>query len=238
MRIMSELEQHGGNSPFSQPVAGDVADAAPSRPAGLDDAFWDEANGLKVDELIRAHGELATFKSDYDARAAEVPDSADAYQVQLPDGLEADSADPMWLASKEFAKTHGLDQDGYDALIAMYVQIETNKAAVVDKAQELLAASLGSNGASRIADLGNFFVSTFGQSVGDQLKATLFSPDIVVAMERLKAGFTSQAQAAPGNTAQPARPQPRTDGRPENWDRMTARDQRTWQLEQSMRRHA
>jgi hypothetical protein len=227
-------EQHT-NSPFAQPVAADAADAAPERPDGLPDQFWDERTGIKTDELIKAHGELSSYKADADARAAEVPDSADKYEVRLPAEWEAND-DAMWQSSKAFAKQHNLTQAGYEELVSMYLEIETNKSKAVEAAQQQLESAIG--GRSRIDALDMWFRSVLGDDVGSQMAQTLWSPTIISAFEKLKAGYGQAAQAAPGNTAQPARPQPRTDGKPASWDQMSPRDQRTWQIEQSMRRHA
>jgi hypothetical protein len=125
-------------------------------------------------------------------------------------------------------------------MIELYTQLENSRAEKVDQALGQLEKALGANGQARLADLGNWFVKEFGQDMGEQLRSTLWNPSIVQAFEKLRSGYGVQAQAAPAAAAQqPSRVQPRrTDGKPDDWDSWDARSQRTWQIEQSMRRHA
>jgi hypothetical protein len=225
---MSEITS---NSPFAAPVpadAGMAPDAAPQRPDGLLDRFWSEKDGVKLGDLVRDHAELSSFKDTADARAALVPEE---YAVELPQGYEADGADPMWETSKAFAKQHGLSQQSYNELVGMYVELEQGKAAQVEKAQNALADALG--GRSRLDVLEGWFASTFDSATAAQLKATLWSPSIVGAFEALRemAGGTQNGSTQqPGRM--PAQPQARADASPQ----LSARDQRTLDIMRSMQR--
>jgi hypothetical protein len=238
---MADLEQHS-NSPFSQP-AGDMADAAADatlqRPDLLPDRYWDERSGIKVDDLLKSSNELSAFKDEADERAASIPDEYEIALPQdykLPEGYEIDPANPAWKAGAEYAKANGLTQDQYSDLVKLHLDLEVQKSEVVSAAHWLLETAVGGRG--RIDALEGWFKSVLGEEVGAQMSQTLWSPTIIAAFEKLKAGC-GQA-AAPSNPAlqQRARPQARTDGKPADWDKWDARTQRTWQIEQSMRRHA
>jgi hypothetical protein len=50
-----------------------VIDDKPQMPAGLDASFWDgEKGAVKTEDLIKSHGDLSKFKTEYDATFRKV----------------------------------------------------------------------------------------------------------------------------------------------------------------------
>jgi hypothetical protein len=186
-------------------------------------------------------GELDAFKKGIDAKAAAIPESADKYAVELPkdfklpDGWSIKTDDPLWKTGREFAKANGLTQEQFSGLARIYVE---GQIAEKTKSDGALKAELDAfdkalpNASARRAALDGWFTSTFGAKIGDQLAASLFTPDIVAAWEQVRRDLTKGATNS--SPAAAGRVEGRTDGRPEGWERMSAVDRRTWNLTQQM----
>ncbi|SDQ99571.1 hypothetical protein SAMN05519103_00345 [Rhizobiales bacterium GAS113] len=223
-------------SPSTPPPPTPSADAAPKRPDGLADQYWDDKAGVKVDAVL---ADLGKFQTDAAARAALVPESPDKYTValpadfKLPDGWQVNADDPAWKAGREFAHKAGLSQDQFAGLARIYVEnqiasAERDNAAIADmvKARD---TALGANGPARVDAVNNWFKAAFDQKVADQLSKTLFTPDIVSAFEKIQLALTNQGTQA---FRQDGRTQGRSDGKPEGWESWSAIDRRTWDLQQ------
>lgn len=199
---------------------------------------------MKFDALGKTFGDLAKFKADTETaaaeRAAQIPAEAKDYgfelpkDFKLPDGAGIDEASPLWAFFQDVAKGLGLTRSEYADVASKYLTVEAAQkkafADGVNSEREGLFKALGENGPARIDAVGNQMEAMYGKKVADQLRQTLFTPDIVKAWElNFKAlsdqGVTSFNGAGRGDSG-------RTDGKPEGWDSMSALDKRTWQLGQ------
>lgn len=201
------------------------------------DAFWDPKVGVKLEDLVKSQAELSAFKAEADKRAGLVPESADKYEAvlpkdfNLPDGWVINPEKPLWKAGREFAKANGLTQEQFSGLAKLYVEGQIAEKAQSDGELAAMVAArdkaLGANGPSRVEALNNWFGANFDEKVAKQLSQTLFTPDIVSAFERIQLAMTTQGIV---NLSDGGRAQGRNDGRPENWETMSAVDRRTWDL--------
>lgn len=229
--------------PAAESPSSPTPDAQP-RPEWVPAEAWDDKAGLKLDALGKSFADLAKFRADTEAaaaeRAANVPADAKEYGFQvpedlkLPDGFGVDETSGLWGALQESAKEIGLTKDQYTGVAGKFLQAmagEQQKMQEAYKAEQTkLFEQLGENGGARIDQVKAQMTALFGDKAGAQFHNTLFTPDIVKGFEQVfKAlrdqGVTSFNGAGRGDSG-------RTDGKPEGWDNMSAVDKRTWQLGQ------
>jgi len=194
---------------------------APTRPEWLAERFWDDKTGVKGGELKAHLDELTRFKADADARAAQVPQSADSYRTELPEdfkipeGWAIDEADPAWRSGKEFAKATGLTQDQFAGLAKIYVEQQIaahqREETAIAGALQARDAALGPNGAARVDALNTWFRGMAEPKVAAQLSKTLWTPDIVGFFEKIQRDLTNQGTVG---FRQDGRVASRTDGQP------------------------
>jgi hypothetical protein len=213
--------------------------APPARPEWLPENYWDaEKNEIKAPDLTATLSDYQKFKADEAARIAATPKTADGYKAELPkefklpEGYILDDKNPLVGALREAALESGLPQEVFSKVLAKGAAAM----ATADKAQRdsLTAAmakrdeQLGAKAGERIEGLKSFFKTVSPDpKVQAQLEATLWTPDIVRvfetwAGERAKQGAHSFTQSGRETTA--------SDGKPANWETMSALDKRTWQL--------
>lgn len=177
-----------------------------SRPEGLQDKFWDPAgNTVRVGEMSKAYNDLEvsfTRKSedlikDLDTqRLAKRPESAEKYDFKLPDSIETPPGfkltmqpdHPLVNFWREQAWANGMDQAGFEAGVAQFVQGEIGRLPVI--ADEVV--KLGENGQERMtraqdfmktvtseeefAQLGGLVTTSQGIGVVEKIMAKLGSP--------------------------------------------------------------
>lgn len=201
--------------------------------------YWDpEKNEFKSSELAANLSDFQQMKADADARAAATPKTADGYKVELPadftlpEGYVIDEKNPLIGALREAALETGLPQDAFAKVLAkgaaaMAAQ-DIAQHAAIKAATDKRDQQLGAKAAERVTALHDFFKTIAPDpKVQEQLKATLWTPDIVRVFEdyaALKAsqGTHSFTQTGRDNTV--------PDGKPDNWAGMSPVDRRTWQL--------
>lgn len=176
---VSAPETTASETPAAASVpASPVAPPAPVRPAGLPDAFWDAAAGVKVADLVKAHGDLAKAKAEADARMAARPAAPDAYALDLPkdfalpQGVEfkIDGNDPLIGMARELAHAAGLDQAGFSALLGRYAatQLDQHKAAEAAYTAEL--AKLGDKATARMQAAAGWIDGALPKDQADAVK--------------------------------------------------------------------
>lgn len=127
-------ENSGNGSDGNQDQGGNQS----AMPEGLPESFWDAEKGaLKADDLIKSYGELNSFKTEHDKRLANRLESADKYELSLPEKFEmpegmnfefaADS--DMAKLGRELAYQMGYSQDEFlEKLVVPYVQEQMGRA--------------------------------------------------------------------------------------------------------------
>ncbi len=226
----------GGGTPAPAPAApapsgGDPApvDATPQNPAApspaepelpvrpdyLPEELWDEKAGFKAD----AYNELVAFKANRDAELAQVPDSADKYEIRLPatfklpedvkvpDGemvLNAD--DPRILLLREVAHTQNWSQAQFEDVLAMGVNMDIGENKRLQEAAAAEREKLGSRGAERVNAVTTFLDAKIGKEHGAALRGMMFTAKQVEAFEALQRLVRGDVRGNPngGRDATPA----------------------------------
>lgn len=151
------------------------------------DEFWDgEKNEIKAD-LGKKFNEMATRIAADDVRKGSLPQTPDAYKVELPAdftppaGVEfkLDTSNPALGQLKAVAHKHGMTQEAVNELIGVYAGNEVGTEAMIKAAATAEVAKLGPSGPARV-DAVTRFMDASGLGA---LKSTLVTAAQVEAME-------------------------------------------------------
>lgn len=182
--------------------------AAPVRPEGLADDFWDPAAGVKTDAVL---AKLNEYQAAEAARAAEVPADVSGYKLETPEpildlagnpiGFNAD--DPLAKGVLGVLHKHGVGQAAASELLATYAQSVIAEATAANDALAAEVAKLGANGPARITAVKSA-LTAHAPAQADAIMAGLSTADAVVGLEALIAKLTGAGiAAAPTSKADP-----------------------------------
>lgn len=230
-----------GQPPASQTAGLDAASQTsqadpPPRPEWLDDdALFDAEKGVNLDALGERYKSLREMERAAAERKAQVPEKADDYgtalpdDFKLPDGEAIDDASLLWATLRESAHKHGLTPDEFKdvagAFVKAFMADQQRKMDGVKAAQAELFKALGDNGPMRIEAVNKGLVALFGDKVGTQLAQTHFTPDIVVAHEKMLKAINDQGVTSFNGSGREA---PAKNELPENWNKMTFEQRYQW----------
>jgi hypothetical protein len=171
------------------------------KPEGLDDRFFDPKTGVKWADLTKEVGELSAFKAEAEAAKGAVPQSADEYKInfpdgyQLPEGFQIDEASPLWKQGREMAAKAGFTQEQFGHAAATMVDIlakqEAGAEAVFSDYAKSESAKLGANAAAVSDAVVQWVDKTFSPEAAKIIGASR----LLVNAEVLK-GFTEVMRAA------------------------------------------
>jgi hypothetical protein len=172
-----------------------------------DDAFWDaEKNELKGKDLAARFTEMATRIAADDVRKGTLPQSPDAYKVELPadfkppTGVEFkfDANDPILKQAQAWAHGAGLTQEQFQQSLGLYAAAKVGEQSQIDTARQAELTKLGPTAASRI-DAVTRWMSGIDASANKQdaraLASMLVNAPIIEAFERLITKFSNQGTA-------------------------------------------
>lgn len=225
---MSEVSGQNGEGNITGQAT--QAENTPQMPDGLPESFWDaEAGQVKVNDLIGSYSELSKFKTETESKFAARPESADKYEVKLPEGFQmpegvefkVDADNPLVKAVQETVFNAGGSQADFEKLVGAFVQdtlMETQRAQ--ETAQKEMEA-LGQNAKVRIEAIETFAKANLSEAEAGALLDSLTTKSAVEAVEKL----ISKAQGPQMNGAGAAS-SPQTVSEAELSSKM--RDPRYW----------
>jgi hypothetical protein len=190
-------QQSGGTSQAAAAPAG--GSDAPARPEGLPDAFWDATtNSIKTGDLVGKFNELTAFEASERSRRAAVPESADKYELKIPEGTELpegvefklDPESPLLKIARDAAHAAGMDQATFEgSVLKPFIQIESARAYQETKNLEAATAAadkeLGAQADVRRDAVKTYLAAKFGASELDWAQHILPVPGFVKLMERV-----------------------------------------------------
>lgn len=179
----------GGQAQGDAAGAADVGTAL-VRPEGLDDAFWDDATGLKTGDLVSALRDLQAKDAE---RTAGVPAEGEAYDLALPEGfqvpegyaVEIKADDPLWADFQSIAREAGLPKGDFGKFVGAFAkyQIAAQQADVNAFVAE--KTKLGANADARIKAAETYLTANLPKVQADALGGALLSADGIQGLERL-----------------------------------------------------
>lgn len=183
------------SAPEPAPAA-EATPAAPVRPEGLPDAYWDDAAGIKPE----AYAKLA----ELEAAAADRPASPVDYKLELPEPVlgpngqpvQFDANDPLAQAVLPALHEAGVSQAGLSKILAAFAHVEVEGAKA--QAQFIAAeqAKLGAEHAKRTGAVFQTVSAKIGAEKAQALMNVLGTADAFVALEALTQGLTGPAISA------------------------------------------
>jgi hypothetical protein len=200
------------------PTPGPAA-AAPgaNRPEHVPEDVWDAKAGTVKPEMFRELADLRSLRDRHDARIRAVPETADGYEVALPEDIELsmefeiDPANPLVDGAKAFAKEVGLTQAEFSKLLSFEVRRAEADVGRMQAWVDGEVKALGENPGARIEGLKNAVSAEIGPDLADALFALDRGAKSVVALEALlakRSGYASgRGDTVAGKT-------------PPNWDRL------------------
>lgn len=178
--------------------------AAPAKPDGLPDTYWDDAVGVKPEAFSR----LAELEAAEAARRAGVPEAADKYELKVSDDIvgldgkpvEFDPQDPLAAAVLPVLHELGIPQEGVSKLLGAFAAQEI--AAAKEQAAFVAAeqAKLGAAHKDRTAALHGQIIAAVGAEQAEAIRQSMTTAAGVLALEALVAKVTG----APIGAAPPA----------------------------------
>lgn len=223
-------------SQSSQP-AGTVQPGAqlPSRPDYLPESFWDKDKG-QVKPEFKAHlDSLEKLNTENTARLAVVPQTPDLYkavlppEVKLPENVTIDEKDPRLAELRKVAHEEKWTQAQFTRVFALEANRVIQQDTLLKQAIAERDKQMGENGAARVVALSKWIDSVFSDPrEAAQVKQTLWTPVICRFYEQVQKMATGQGVQSFSGLGREANP--RTDGLPSNWDKMSAVDKRTYNL--------
>jgi len=144
--------------------------------------------------------ELSTFKAAEDSRRASLPQTAEAYEVKLPEnftppaGIEfkLDLNDPLYAMAKEAAHAKGMSQGDFSDLLGLFASAKVQEAAVYETAKAENLKALGTTGPQRIDAVTRWLAANFDDATVKPVLATLATTAHVTMFEKIISKLTSQ----------------------------------------------
>lgn len=199
--------------PSGEPPPAGVPSLAPAGdppkiPDGLPPQFWDsQAGQVNTPELVKAYGEIATFKAQHEERLAALPKDPKDYKleiklpdtVKLPEGFkpEIDEKDPRVPAVRAFAHKYQLPQDALNELVALDAQMQVEEFVANEAAIQAEMKKLGENGKARVGAIESFLKANVAKDEYEALRPVIGNALAVQAIEKLIAKAVTQQ--VPGN---------------------------------------
>jgi hypothetical protein len=230
-------------APAAAPAAS--ATSTTERPAFIPEAFWDAEKGaIKSDEFGTHFSELTAFKAAEDSRKLTIPESADKYELKLPETSELaekfklDPDDPMVAIGREIAHELGADQSAFEKIVEKYAGMQV-KAAEAQVEQTKLAEAaqneaLGPKAEERRNAVKTFLGAKYGPQAAEIANHFLGVASAVTMFERIMRDVSG---GTPGFT-QTGRAASEKGISDDDWGKMTANEKLLAGLEQDTKRRA
>lgn len=204
------------NAPQENAAQENAAQILNGIPDGLPEQYWDAESGqIKTDELVGSYKELNQFKTEYDERLSKRPESADKYELRVPEGVELpegvewqfDENSDLLKAARQFAYDAGYGQEKFDDLVGQYIQEKVGqKSEALTQAEETYQAemsALGEQGEARIEAVNAYLTANLPEEKAKALQSGITSKAALEALEDLigNAGGTKLQSGSQGTTA-------------------------------------
>lgn len=179
---------------------------APSRPEYVPESHWDASAGkVKDDKAFSAWvNEHVAFKAAQDSRRLTLPQTPDAYKVELPKdftpppGIEYKFNDADPLLSQAKSVMHDIDmgklsgQEAFSKLLGLYAGAQVSSEQTIAQGRAAEVAKLGAAGTARVTAV-NTWLDANGLS---DMKSGMITAGHIAGFEKIMAKIQSQGGAS------------------------------------------
>jgi hypothetical protein len=166
----------------------------------LPEQFFDKTSGIKNKEFGEHFSALATRLAAEDVRKATLPQTADAYKVELPgdfkppQGIEYkfNDGDPLLAQARTMAHEMGITQEHFSKLLGLYAGAQVASEAQITTARNAEIAKLGTTGPALVT-ANSQWLDAMGVP---GLKGRMLTAQDVNDFAKLIGRFTSQGAAS------------------------------------------
>lgn len=152
---------------------------------------------------LRERDELQAFKAAEDVRRNSLPQTPEAYKIELPADFQLpagsefrlDASDPLYAAAQKMAHAKGWSQQDFSEGIGLIASMRMAESAQIETARNAEIAKLGTTGPQRVDAVLNFFKGmdvTADKSDAKAIATMLVTAKQVEAFERLITRIGSQ----------------------------------------------
>jgi hypothetical protein len=188
-----------------------------------------------TDEEIR---DLIGRKALEDSRRLTLPQKAEDYAFELPEGFKApqgvevklDPSDPIVAEARKFALESGMSKDQFRKLVGIYAASKIAEEQAFKTAIEGELAKLGAAATPRVTAVQNFIRSQVGPDLGKAVSRMLVSAQIVEGFEKMMANHRGQGGGSFAPSRQPNEPSGVSDA---DYDKMTYSQKKDYAASQS-----
>lgn len=167
----------------------------PVRPDYIPEDWWDAEKGFKTDDF----NALVAFRAEHQSNMAQVPETADGYEVKLPqdfklpDGFQLpqgqkdiiDANDPRIGVAREYAKANNFSQAQFEGLIALGAQMDIAETQRLQEAAAAQREALGGKAPERINAVTQWLGARIGGDLAGALASMMFTAKQIQAFEAI-----------------------------------------------------
>lgn len=180
----------------------------PARPDYIPENWWDADKGFKSDDFSA----LIARDAERSAALAQVPPSADKYEVKLPqdfklpdgfklpEGKEAiiDADDPRVAGARDYALSQNFSQAQFEGLLAFGAQMDIAEQQSLNASLDKQREALGAKGQDRINAVTAWLGAKLGGEMADALAPMMFTAKSVQAFEAIMRLNRGDVRGNPG----------------------------------------
>lgn len=165
----------------------------PVRPDYIPEDWWDAEKGFKTDDF----NALVAFRAEHQSNMAQVPETADGYEVKLPQDFKLpngfqlpqgqkdiiDANDPRIGVARDYAKANNFSQAQFEGLIALGAKMDIAETQRLQEAAAAQREALGGKASERINAVTQWLGSKIGGELAGALASMMFTAKQIQAFE-------------------------------------------------------
>lgn len=201
-------QQQSGADRQDQSASGaDKTGAAKAKPEGVADEFWDKDKGeVKFTDLGKRLSDLTAFKAEHDSRAAQIPEKADGYALDLPadfkmpDGVEfsIDKDSPLATEARALAHELKLTSGEFSRFLQLYAKDRIHEHEQMQGLATKEREKLGAKAVERVDAVTTWLKARIGDEATQVLHSQMYTASQIEAWEKLMGQFRTAGMPGAG----------------------------------------
>lgn len=183
-------------TPTTTPPTAAATAEPPKRADWQPEKYWDSAkNEFNGASFRKDFDELTAFKAADESRRLTLPQTDDAYKVELPSSFKApegvefkiEADNPLWAQGRAWARKHGLTQEAFSEAIALVAGDRIGTQTSIKQAFDAEVAKLGAAGPQRVDAVTQWISAMGGDKHGAALARVMKMAPVASTIEAFEA---------------------------------------------------